>query len=372
MGGLVRSERAQLISAIATLTALLWSSCAAAQDGRSTPGSPVSLDAQCKVAPVNAQHEFVAAGVQEGDTLTSVQLADPNSRSTIVRVAVAPGNKTLTLFLHSDGGDDAVIWDFAGEVQRVQRAVVASSRSDRRLAVRGLPAERIEFADFHRCGWRMFPPNDNKESNRAIESIFGRLPDSVAFESNPNLLRLPPAEFTLSSDDRPKGTTIMRQGNDGQFERYVLEPGTNGKMVERRLNDPRTQAEFDLATFYPGGFRRIDAKSVVSPVVVIEPETFPGEAGLVQLERAQAIRPARADEIAAYVQGARRARGDRIQVNVDYVILRDIMLPAGLYGAQEKSFLVLRGVAPPRGNAGHGCVFFMDGFRASSPDCLDK
>lgn len=60
----------------------------------------------------------------QGDTLTNVQLADPNSMSTIVRVEIRAGSAPLTLFLHSDGG---VIWEFTGEVSRIKRAIIAPS-----------------------------------------------------------------------------------------------------------------------------------------------------------------------------------------------------------------------------------------------------
>src|SRR5690349_18197158 len=45
------------------------------------------------------------------------------------------------------------------------------------------------------------------------------------------------------------------------------------------------------------------------------------------------------------------------------------MLPAGLFGAHSKSFLVLSGVPTPRGFVGHGCLAFMDGYRMNESSC---
>lgn len=63
----------------------------------------------------------------------------------------------------------------------------------------------------------------------------------------------------------------------------------------------------------------------------------------------------------------------RLRVAVDYVITRATDLPAGLFGGDSKTFLVLAGVPAPRGDPGHSCVLFMDGFRFSSPSaCLGE
>ena len=76
--------------------------------------------AQCKPDPIDPEHLLVAAHVMNGDALASVQLQDPNSTSTIVRVSIAPGNALLTLLLHSH---DGLIWDFEGATDRVRKAI---------------------------------------------------------------------------------------------------------------------------------------------------------------------------------------------------------------------------------------------------------
>jgi hypothetical protein len=153
------------------------------------PGPPQLTDAECKLAPVDAGHLFIAAGIMEGDTLTSLQLGDPNGRSTVVRVKIASGTQPMTLLLQSHG--EPVIWDFEGTVERVQRAIVASDDRDRRVAVRGLPAERAEFPELGRCPRAVFPPwlAPNEKRDQAIELYFGRAADRAVFQASPIRLR---------------------------------------------------------------------------------------------------------------------------------------------------------------------------------------
>ncbi len=81
-----------------------------------------------------------------------------------------------------------------------------------------------------------------------------------------------------------------------------------------------------------------------------------------------AIRPPKRSEIETIVEGFRRQYPTRISdiqrtsFWVDYVITREIMLPPGLFGNHLKNLLVLPGVPAPRGNAGHGCLIFVDGY----------
>jgi hypothetical protein len=352
----MKHGRTQILAAL-TLVVVLWPLGGAARSVPEPSGPPPLSDDECKVASVDREHLFVAAGVMKGDTLAGIQLADPNSMSTIVRVSVAPGVAPLTLFLHSD---DGVIWDIEGATDRVRRAIVAPSSTDRRVGVRGLPAARIEFPEFARCRRLMFPPwfvADDKR-DQAFEFLFGRQPERIAFEAHPNLLALPDAAFTKVP---PKPVFVERDAG--------------GKVVDVIDRLRGAVALHDLITYHGGGFRVLDAASVVSPVPVIEPETYPGEAGLIQLERARAIRPAGQDEKDAFVEGVSRQYRSklspdyRMTVQIDYAITRDVMLPAGLHGGHTKSFLTLAGVAQPRGNAGHGCVYGMTGFTVSEPRC---
>src|SRR5262249_17740740 len=155
--------------------------------------------------------------------------------------------------------------------------------------------------------------NEVKQQEQILLGILGRLPERIAFESNPNSVTVPDLEFGLAKTDRRRGAG--------------------------------TSAENDLLTYHPGRFRIVDATSLVSQGEVLTPETSPGEAGLIQLERAGAIRPPRPEERESFVQGfskpfqSRLSPAYRIRVGFNYVITQSVMLPAGLHGAHLRNFL---------------------------------
>ena len=366
-----------MVAMLAVLMAAAWPFCLPALADRvhMQMRPPPLSDAECKVVPPDRSHLFIAAGVMHGDTLTNVQLADPDSRSTIVRVVVAAGHQPLTVFLYSY---EEVVWDIEGATDRLHRVIVSSSTVERRVAVRGVPAERIEFPEFARCR-PLLPPEavDDEARDQAMKFLFGRLPDRIAFEGFPNSLVLPDAKFETTAEEKPRGIVIVQPRDDGTIQRNLLQVDAQGRPYLQPIGDPRNETEETLLRFHPGGFRQVDAKSLVSPVTVSEPETFPGEAGLVQLERSGAIRRPRPEEIEALVE----ARSwlyrmtvtptYRAHVSVDYAITRAVMLPASLHGAHTVNFMVLNGVEAPRGNAGHGCLYFMNGSMAGAESCYD-
>ncbi len=305
--------------------------CGAALARQPHLGPPPRDIANCRFASVGADARFIVAGVMEGDTLSNLQFGDPNRESTIVRVEIEAGSGPLALFLHSE---TPVIWDFEGAVERVKSAVIVTRNSTRQVASRGLPEEAVRFPDLAGCPFVIQPPW--LEGNN-VESYFGRSADRTVFEGKPKILKLPAGEFVPAQKWPPYAAT-----------------GT----------------EREIFMYHPGGFRLIDVKSVVSSLPVIEPETYPAEAGLVQLETAGAIRPPKRAEIDSFFEGlsrrypSKRSEIERDRFSVDYVITREIMLPPGMFGAHLKSFLVLAGVPEPRGNVGHGCLIFMDGYRS--------
>lgn len=313
--------------------------CGAALARTAVMGPPPRAIADCRFASVDAAHRFIVAGVMNGDTLTNLQLGDPDRASTVIRVDVKAGAGPLTVFLHSQ---DAVIWDFEGAVEEIGSAFIVARNGSRGVAARGLAEGIAKFPDLSRCPSVIPAPSMKPlEDKNNIELYFGRPADSIAFQGFPNVLTLPTDEFALTP----------------------------------RRTDQMTHTEFELFMYHRGGFRRIDPKSIVSPVPVLEPETYPIEAGLDQLERDGAIRPPKRSEIERLIEGFRRQYPSRIDLvehtsfSIDYAITREIMLPPGLFGAHSVTFLVLPGVPAPRGNAGHGCVIFEEGYRGDGPRC---
>jgi hypothetical protein len=296
----------------------------------------------CQIAPVSAEHLFVAATVNQGDTVTNVQLGDETSETTMVRIVVASGSKPITVLLQSS---QAVIWNFEGAVERVARAMIVPG-SRNRAAVAGLPAAHVDILKLARCPVQTVPFEQLIQFRRdeILRTLFGRAPDKAAKGYSPNFITLPDLQYGAAPAGGPERTA-------------------------------ETLGEKNLLSYFKGGFRMVDPKSLVSRAEVLTPETYPNAAGLIQLERAGAIRPPRRDEIDSFAEGlskpfrSKLSPNYRLGVSFSYVILRDVMLPAGLNGAHLKNFLVLPGVPAPRGSVGHGCLAFMDGFKAEDRSC---
>lgn len=303
------------------------------------PPTPfVAFGPDCHINPVDSSHDFVAAAISRGDTLTNVQLNDPNGRTTIARVVIEKGNKPITVLLQAG---DAVIWDFEGAVERVARAIVVPAYGNRG-AVRGLPAANVDILKLTRCPMQRIPFGNvvAKNVDEIFQGYFGRAPTVIGFQESPNTISIPGVKFGLAPKDGPPRTA-------------------------------ETKAEQDLLSYYPGGFRVVDARSLVARGEVLTPETYPGEAGLIQLERAGAIRTAKQADNDAFSEGiskpyrSKLSPDFRMGTGFSYVVLRDAMLPAGLNGGYLKNVLVASGVPVPRGSIGHGCLGFMDGFKTS-------
>ncbi len=314
---------------------LLSAPNAAVAQGRA-PGPFAAFAPDCEIAAVDKEHLFLATGVNQGDTLTNILLG-AEGLTTTIRVAVRESKKPVTLLLQAE---TPVIWDFEEAGDQIRRVIVIAPDRER-AAVRGLAAAKVEFFKMTRCPEQSIPIKLGAgKSDPILRQLFGRAPDFGAYEYRANALTVPDLKFIQSRTDGPERTA-------------------------------ETAGEKALLNFYPGGFRLFDKASLVSPVEVSIPETYPAEAGLVQLERSGAIRRPGAEELAAFSEGFSKPFRSRADPNYlarshfHYAVTRDVMLPAGLYGAHSKSFLVLAGVPQPRGNAGHGCLAFMDGFRTN-------
>jgi hypothetical protein len=325
----MRTRPAAIVSALAA-ACLVFASSLAAQV--LDPRASWQVLPSCTSTPVPDDHAFVATAVYQGDTLANVLVGSEHNPSTIVRVTVARGSKPISVFV---SGYSGTIWDFQGDVERIRRVIALSLNRDRQVAVRGIPGDRVEFPDGSGC--QLSPsargPEHHEAHSRAIEMMFGRRPDRIAYEYAAHEIALPDAEWRDNRNARGSG---------------------------------------DAARFYPGGFRELDPNTLVSPLAVTVPETFPDVAGLLQLERSGAIRKPQPAEVQEWVEGASRpyrsklSPNYRLRMSFDYAITRDVMLPAGLHGAHSKKFLVLAGVPAPRGQPGHSCVAFMDGYRVGN------
>jgi hypothetical protein len=314
------------------------------------PGPPLLSDEECKLQPVSEAHDFVAASLMYPNALANIQLGDRPAGSRILRVNIEPGNRPLTVLLR---GDSMIVYEFTGAVDRVARAIIASSYAGRYVAVAGLPANRVEFPELALCKRHsaLFSPRSTNTADRdkAFEFFLGRAPDRYAVFGLPTEIVLPSMQPIHITWPLYRPNIHMKQP-DGTTIRSLTFSGPFGEMREMVVNDGRSDAEVNLETYYPGGFRVLAKETIVSPVSVIEPEVYPSYAGLIQLERLGLIRQAGSDHWRKipHLSGLR--------MRASYLITGPITIPAGV----RMTFLVMEGVPAPQGITRETCIYFAD------------
>lgn len=328
--------RVSILTAYMALFGVLWASSSL---GQSQDADRLREQrAACTLQPVQPSDEFVVATKPAGETLANV-LISASHLSSILYVDVAPGQKPIDIFMITDS---AAIFEFTGDVDRIRRVVVGPNSA----AVRGIAADRVEFPNLRDCRLPYtrghYGGETREDRYSALAVMFGRVPDREIEDARGDRLTL------------PDGIIASRKGEADQARRH------------------RSGAERELYDGYPAGFRELDPATLVSPVKVLLPKTFPGAAGLIQLQQRGDIRPATAEEIKRWVDGAsepyrsKLSPNFRFTINFDYSVLRPVELPAGI----GRNYLFLAGVTNPAGDAkpGSGCVAYMDGFRISDDE----
>jgi hypothetical protein len=98
----------------------------------------------------------------------------------------------------------------------------------------------------------------------------------------------------------------------------------------------------------------------LSDYPVYEGEIPAGNRGLDELQHQGKIRPATPEDVDAWRDGARTRDPElvvRLYPETAYVVLDDIELPPGLFGAHSRMFIIPSDVSKPKGPKGH-CQFF--------------
>ena len=105
-----------------------------------------------------------------------------------------------------------------------------------------------------------------------------------------------------------------------------------------------------------------------------------GKRGIDRLVKEKAIRPATEEEVSAWIEGAARRKGLpvaeyrrsmewRLGRNSVYVALTDFDLPAGLAGADARTFIIPPGTSRPGGPQGHCTFLAMEGYQCYGTGC---
>jgi hypothetical protein len=275
----------------------------------------------CALAEVPADHIFVSASTWQGGLHSGLVFGRIMTAVKTVRVHVEAGDKPITVFLSGY----AVVWDFAGAVDRVRRVVAMSGMMNQMVGVAGIPADRVEIPAYKECPYlkEAMSLENAAVRSKALTVLFGRTPDRDAFQVSAVQLSLPAADFALPTEPAAK----------------------------------------------VGPARTLTPGDVIAAVPVTKPQTMPGAAGLEQLEADGAIRKPNPEEVKEFLTGASLQYRSKLSpdfllyAKFDYVITREVTLPQGFSFGPK--YLVLTGVPAPHGHE-RGCLAQMDGFRYNS------
>lgn len=290
-----------------------------------------SVRVVCDMPKASDAAKVALLGAYQTESLSSVALGSQDDVTGVGNIVVEPGKEPLYVVVASYR---PTIWRFYGAVERIERAVIVSSRPAPAKSgakplvaagVTGLPADRVSFPERANC-LNYFTEASSTASTKAVAAVkaaMGKGPDVVAAKYAMVAFNVPSGKIESMGSSQP-GLQIV-QGN----VTYMLH---DGKVT---VVKPDRSLAHEFERFSPGGVVTVDAKSVVASVPAEPYEVLPQEAGLLQLIKSGAL--------------TRNDKGE-------FLINKKIRIPAGLAGAHSVKFLLLRGVPEPDGDAGHSTI----------------
>ena len=291
--------------------------------------------AGCAMPKPSEKAGIVVLGAYETEALSSVAIGSQDVVAHAGRVNVEPGSDPLYVVISTYS---ALIWQFSGAVERVERVVltsnsVASSGLDANrpplVGATGLPADRVSF--FAKPGCINYfsdaPSSGSIAVNKIVRDAFGREPAKVAAAYAPLVFSVPSGKVDSVRDDRKRQPLIIEKPAGS----LKIEGDASGVILRTGPGNARK----DLLLFSPAGVMQIDAKAVVSSQPAQPYEVLPNQAGLAQLLDSGAL-----------VQNQ----------SGEYVVQKKMRFPPGLTGSHSVKFVVPHGTPMPDGDPGHSCV----------------
>ena len=275
-----------------------------------------ATSAHCFPAQVLEGARVAILGAYEGRSKLPFLFQGDSHEVTAIRVGANTAGPPLLLVLTAY---DPVIWDLAGVPAGRLRGVLVYGYHGQGVA--HLPARvPLRFETFHGrerhsgCGEYAYAYKGGGDLDRLVDQVAA-------------LLGREPGSFT--GDYSPLGLHVERGVTDEPVKRIDLS--------RTRLSMP------------------ID-RSLVAP----------GAAGLDQLLASGAIRRATADDVARVNEEASRRsrsghlapfRHEQLGTSRTYVVTRAITVPAGMYGGNSASFIIMPGVPTPIDRGSHNTYY---------------
>ncbi len=301
------AELAELGRAIAPAVGLSAGAPAARPPFVKKPGP---RDAEgCRLPKARPEELVFAAGVYEADAVSTIALAGPHEVTNVTRVVIAPGTQPVYLFLNSY---ESMVWEVAGAVDRVSRAIVTSFRTieggNPAAGVVGLDRARIIFVDRKACDLKQASVRrvDDKRSFEPDPSLaIGRVPDSTALFYSVEAIEFPAAKPVAGTRSQP-----LPEGFDSYFWKQHLH-------------------------YTPAGVKHFEPEQIISPEPPQIYAVLPQMAGVAQLVG----------------NGSMEWSGWKLR------IVKSIpSVPAGMSIGLLANLVIGKGVTLPKGSIGVGCL----------------
>lgn len=252
---------------------------------------------------------------------------------------------------------EPAIWRLQLAPGSVVSAVYLAGGGAQRLEGATVPVFNTTDPALSRCGYGYIAPENEDFIQPIARHHFGRTVDQVVFLSGGR-------------------ARIDRISAIGQAPEQFAAPGLQPEVLPDAV---ATEAPADAAG--PGSDASTPPGVPPASPEAAFPDTGPqrlpeGREGLAEAMRRGYLRPARPDEIDAFMQAMLRATppGSRQPNRPDhmfpaYLVLQPFQLPPGLTGANAASFIVPRDVARPTGDPGHSTIYDWNGMSCTGVLC---
>jgi Ca2+-binding EF-hand superfamily protein len=294
--------------------------------------------AGCAIPAASSKARVILLSATQTEALSSVTIGSQDVVAHAGRIVVEPGDEPLYVVISTYA---AIIWQFSGAVDRVERLVMSSSMTGPNsysknqpplVGATGLAEDKVSFFSRSDClgYFSEAPSSQSIQTVAAVREATGQEPFKVSTAYAVLGFSIPSGKVEALADTQRRMLIIEKNAGtlriQGDSTNFIVRAGPS-------------RARDDLYTYSPGGLVEIDPKSVVASLPAETYEVLPEQAGLVQLLESGALTQNRAGE---------------------YIVQKKTRFPAGLAGAHQVRFLVLRGVPVPDGDPGHSCVTVED------------
>lgn len=305
--------------------------------------------AGCAMPPPSAKAKLLLLSAYQTEALSSTTLGSQDAVVHAGRIVVEAGEEPLYVVIPTYS---AVIWQFSGAVERIERLVMSSTvtgtpggdgNAPSLVGATGLAADRVSFVSRLGCFeyFSEVPSSQSVRTAAAIRQALGRQPDVVASTYSLLGFSVPSGKTESVRNARERGRTLTIEKAAGTLR---IEGDLNNVIVRSKPSRVRDE----LFRFSPAGLIEIDSKSVVSSVPAEPYEVYPQQAGLVQLLENGTLTQNKSGE---------------------FIVQKKTRFPAGLAGAHSVKFVVPRGIPVPEGDPSHSCVVAEERTPAGNDNC---